>query len=336
MDQSMIGKTRWSRNHWLAILVVAAFVWGLFALSGPGDDYKRCYTWMVVEPWRLPKVAEGPWTLNPPWLAPLMAPFVSIPGRAGYLVFMAATIAMVIYTTYVLGGKPIPILLSAYMAWILWWGQIEGWGLLAVVLGWLAMQRKNWPLMFLALAMASFKPQIGFLPVLALWWWSGPDRWKSMTALFALLGFSLLAWGPWPLWYWQGIFGFVGDRHFMSWNASLGLVALPLLIPAIFLPLNREQRLIALTASVYVISPYMPFYSTILLLSFAVPGWAYLFGFLAYLPLVIGTRLAWNGVVLMPLLVLVWLYWPILRSWLQRRRGAKLSSQENDGNADSA
>lgn len=315
----MIAASSWSRKHWLAIILVVIALWMVYAFVAPGDDYKRCYTWMVMEPERLESVAVRPWTLNPPWLVPFMAPFVSLPGRAGYLVFLLATLAGMVYGVYMLGGKPIPILLSAHMMWVLWWGQIEVWGILAVVIGWLALQKKSWLLMFLALALASFKPQIGFVTVVALWWWSGRDRWKSLAAMLALLALSILIWGPWPVWYWQGIFGFVGDQHHTPWNASLGLWALPLFIPAMLVPLKREQRLMALTATAYIVSPYMPYYSTILLMCFAVPWWAYLFGLLGYLPSLIGTRLAWNGIVLMPILVLAWLYWPVVRAWLQQR-----------------
>lgn len=316
----MIGVKTWSRNYWTSILITGCAVWGLFAWVGPGDDYFRCYTWMVNETWRLPLNAQSPWTLNPTWLAPFMAPFVSLPGRAGYIVFMGVTIALTIYGAFYLGGRPIPILLSAHMMWILWWGQIEAWGILGLVLAWIALERKSWGLMFLALALSAFKPQIGFVPVLALWWWSGRQRWWSLAAMVALFVASLWIWGPWPVWYWQGIFRFVGNQHHGPWNASLGLYALPLFLPAVLLPLDREKRLIALAATTYIVSPYMPYYSTILLLCFAVPGWAYLFGFLGYFPLVLGTRLSWNAIVGMPIGVLLWIYIPILVSWWQARR----------------
>lgn len=202
--------------------------------------------------------------------------------------------------------------------WILWWGQIEAWGVLAFALGWYAMNNKKWPVMFLALVLASFKPQISLIPVLAMWWWSGGDRWKSMTAMAFLFFASLIIWGPWPVWYLQGIFGFVGNQHHGPWNASLGLWAIPLYFPALLLPMNKEQRLIALTATTYICSPYMPYYSSILLLSFAIPGWAYVFAFIGYLPSLVGTRIAWNGIVLMPIMILIWLYAPILRNRLTK------------------
>ena len=326
----MPKKSQWSRNYWLATIGIALAVWVLYSLVGPGDDYMRCYTWMVSEPWRLPQVAEIPWTLNPPWLATFMAPFVSLPGRPGYIAFMGFTIAAVVYACYKLGGKPIPTLLSAHMMWILWWGQIEAWGILAIVLGWFALQKKSWPLMFLALAWAAFKPQISFVPVLAMWWWSGRERWRSLLAFLALFALSLWVWGPWPAWYLQGILGFVGDQHAGPWNASIGLAALPLFIPALWLPLDRWQRVIALTATAHLFSPYMPYYSTIPLFTFAVPWWTYLFGILGYLPSLVGTQVAWNAIALLPLLVLFWIYWPVVRTWYHRIQHHRQAAKESN------
>jgi hypothetical protein len=285
---------RWPKKYFLTI-IIAFLIWVLFSIIGPGDDFYGAYTWMVLEPGRLPQVADYPWTLNPPWIVPFLAPFVTLPGRAGYILFTGVMIAMILHGAYLLGGKLVPILLSAHMLWILWWGQLEGWGVIGLILGIFSLKRRSWLLMFLALAISAFKPQIGFVPALALWWWSGKDRWKSMSAFILLFVLSIIVWGPWPKWYLEGITGFVGNQHHSPWNASIGLVALPLFIPAVLIPMDREKRLIALTATTYIISPYMPYYSTILLLCFGIPWWAYLFGFLGFFPEVLGTRIAWNG-----------------------------------------
>jgi hypothetical protein len=78
---AMIVEAAWSRNFRLVVIATAIAVSMLFAVVGPGEDYFRCYTWMVTEPQRLSKVAEYPWTLNP-YLAQFMAPFVAA-GRPG-------------------------------------------------------------------------------------------------------------------------------------------------------------------------------------------------------------------------------------------------------------
>lgn len=307
----------WSRREWVLTLAVAVGLWVIYAFIGPGIDYYGAYTWMVNNPEMYPLNAQRPWTLNPTWMVPFMAPFITLPGRAGYLAFMAATLAMMIFGAYVFGGRPIPLLLSAQMWWVLWWGQLEGWGVLGLVLCWLAMQQPvSWGWMFLGLTMASFKPQVSFVPALFAWWQSGRRRWASAALLLGVALLSVLIWGPWPLWYWQGLQGFVGDQHAGPWNASLGWVALPLFVPALGLPLRRDQRLLALTATALLVSPYLPYYSTIVLLCFNLPVWLYVFAFTGYLTDLLGTRLAWNALALLPLLTLAWLYFPLAqRAW---------------------
>jgi hypothetical protein len=316
----------WSRRQWLAVVAVAFGLWLLFSFLATGLDYFGCYTWMVTQPEKLQTVVDVSWTQNPPWMVPFMAPFVMTPGRAGYILFLAANLAMVVWGCYVFGGRPILTLLSAQMFWVLWWGQLEGWGVLGATLGWFALQSDSWGWMFLALAIGAFKPQVGFAPVAAAWWWLGRKRWWALIGILALTAASIAIWGPWPVWYVQDILRFVGDKHFVGWNASLGWIALPLYLLALLLPLTREQRLVALTATTLLASPYMPYYSTILLLCFDIPVWAYLFAFIGYLPRELGTGLAWNAIALLPLSVLVWLYWPVLRRWLQRRTGQLLNA----------
>jgi hypothetical protein len=313
----------WSKRLTLAIYAVAFVVWIVYSVIGPGEDFFICYTWMVTLPEKIREVSTFVWTLNPTWLVPFMAPFVSLPGRAGYIVFMAASIAMMVYGARTFGGKAIPVLLSAQLFWVLWWGQIEGWAILALVVGVMALKKHSWPLMFLALVMGSFKPQIGFIPLIALWWWSGRQRWISLAGMILLVALNVVIWGPWPVWYFEGLTSFVGDKHYEVWNASLGLYALPLFIPALLLPLTRYQRLMALTATGLLVIPYMPYYSTIILLVFNIPWWAYIFAFTSYLPNLIGPTLAWKAVALMPLSVLAWLYWPYVRKFITDRKKQK-------------
>lgn len=80
--------------------------------------------------------------------------------------------------------------------------------------------------------------------------------------------------------------------------------------------MERLQRIKALTATTMLVSPYMPYYSTLPLLVFDLPWPAYLFAFSGYLVSLTGTTLAWNSVVLLPILTLVWMYAPYLQKWL--------------------
>ena len=321
--------SRWSRRQWFGVVAVCMAMIIVFGYLSSlpqfdvGADFKRAYTWLVTEPWRLPLNAERPWILTPLWLNFFMAPFVTMPWPWGYITFMTLTAAMLVGGAYWFGGKPIPLLLSAQVLWVFWWGQLEGLAVLGLVLAWVAAHRRSWPLMTLALALASIKPQVGFLPVAVLWWWSGPGKWKAAGVMAAVAAFTLVVWGPWPLWYWQGLGGFVGDGHVKLWGASLGPVAWPLIIFAVLAPLNRTQRLLALAATVQLASPYMPYYSTLLLLCFNVPWWAYLFGALGYLRPVLGATIAWNGITFLPITLLIWLYAPWIRQGWEKLRGRR-------------
>ncbi len=310
---------RRSRRELIIAIIVAIGLWSVYAFIAPGDDYKRAYTDMVIHPEQLSEVPVRPWTLNPLWQNWFMAPFVTMPGRWGYLAFMAFTLGVTIWATYLFGGRPILVVLSSHMAWILWWGQLEGWAALGLVLGYFALQNQSWLMMWVALMMGTFKPQASAIPVAALWWWQSRERWKSVLAMVATFIVTVIVWGPWPLWYWQALSNFVGDKHYSNWNASIGLIALPLFIPALLVPMTRQKRLIALTATACLAITYMPYYSTILLLCMAVPWWAYVFGFTGYLVPLIGP-LGWNIVVLLPTTLLLWIYWPIARDWYRRRK----------------
>lgn len=330
MSSPSLPQANWSGKKPLtvfALSIVLLLLYSYFAFTfpdlpkGPGADFKRAYTSMVTEPERLPDNAIQPWTLNPLWQNFFMAPFVTIPWPWGYVLFLAFTIGMTALGAYWFGGNPMIILLSAQFSWVLWWGQLEGWAILALVLGWIGMERKSWVWMFFALALGSFKPQVGFLPVFALWWWSGNDRWKSAGLLAGVFLLTLVIWGPYPLWYAQGILSAqFAASHAEVVQSSLGLWALPLLLLAFILPFNRYQRILAISAAGQLVSPYMPFYSMVILLCFNLPWWIYAFSFLAYLPSFLGTAIAWNGMVLMPLGILAWLYCPFFRTWIQARR----------------
>ena len=223
--------------------------------------------------------------------------------------FLAFSIFSILLTTRFLKGRPVPLLLSAQLSWILWWGQIDALAILGLGLAWVAYEKKSWMLMTLASFLALLKPQVSLIPVLFLWWWPGKERWKTLLLSTILFGASLLVWGPWPVWMVSKIITFAENRSYEPWNTSLGLVAIPLFIPALFMPLgNRLDRLKAITATAMLASPYMPYYSTLVLLCFPLSWVAYPFVLLGYLPTILGTSIAWRGITFLPILVLLSIY----------------------------
>jgi hypothetical protein len=303
-------KTPLSREWKIAILL-ALGSWLFYAFASPGLDYYGCYTRMVRLPEDLALVATTHvWTLNPAWIIPFLAPFVYLPGKIGLIVFLGFTLIITLIGTAVFKGRPIIALLSNQMWWVLYWGQIEAFGILALVLGWYALKKNSWWMMTLALLMGAFKPQLTLIPILLLWWWSGKARWPSLAVCVLVAVLSVVIWGPWPYWYYQGIIRFVGDNHYAIWNASIGYWALPLFLPALLLPMERLDRIKVIAATTMLCNPYMPYYSTLPLLIFVLPWPAYIFAFTGYLVTLIGPRLSWNSIVMLPILTLVWAYYP--------------------------
>lgn len=288
----------------------ALLIWMTYASVGPGADFFVAFTYLVQAPEKLTEHLGVAWTAHPAWFLGLMAPFVALPGRAGYILFLAATIAMLLTATRILKGNWFLVLFSAQASWVLWWGQAEGWVVLGLALGWHALRQKNWPLLALGIALASVKPHLGAIPALALWWWSEEDRGKIALALLGLFAASLLIWGPWPVWMFQAIQGTFLSKSdtFQPWNISLGLCAAPLLIPAILLPLSREKRLPVLAATGMLMMPYMPYYSSLILLCMPLPTALYPLAFLGYFPSILGTQVAWKGLIALPLGILAWTY----------------------------
>lgn len=318
----------WKRKNWAISIVIAVSIWLIYAFVGPGMDFFGAYRSLVVEN-NLASAESGIYA--PPWLATFMAPFIQMPGRAGYIVFMAVSLAIILFSAYIFQGQPLPLLISAQLSWILWWGQIDAFPILALALGWLSLKKKSWLMMLAALAIASIKPQSCLIPVILMWWWLGHERWKALMGFVLLITASLMIWGPWPIWIIERIFGLASDKAFGSWNASLGLIALPLFIPALLTPLDRKQRLLAITATALLVSPYMPYYSTLILFCFPLPWWMASFAIIGYLPTVIGTHLAWNGITLLPIAVLVTLYKPQMVIIMQRIQPSRLTLNWRQG-----
>lgn len=299
-----------SRSLLLASLALA--LWLVYAELGPGQDFLgyRAFALNLADY----NLSRGMY--SPPWLALLMAPLAVLPGRWGYLLLLGLTLAAGVFAARTLGGKPLVVLLSAQMSWVLWWGQIDALTLVALALAVLGHTRRSWPLLAAGLVLAAIKPHVVAVPVIALWWWTPGSRTKSLAAAAGVTALSLAVWGNWPAVLAERLLPFSLSTTYRPWNATLGPIALPLFVPALLVPLERPQRLLALAATAMLVSPYMPYYSTLLLLVFPLPWPLLALAFLGYLPSLIGTTLAWKGVVLLPLGVLAWVYLRAARaSW---------------------
>ena len=160
----------------------------------------------------------------------------------------------------------------------------------------------------------SLKPQMTLFPAIAIWWWSGRERWYAFAAFLSIVVVSILIWGPWPIWVIEKVFSHMNRGGYDLWNTSIGFYAIPLIVPALYIPLNRRDRLLALTATGILISPYLPYYSTLILLCFPLPWILYIFGFVGYLPNIVTPLGAWKSITLLPVTVLIYTYWPYFQT----------------------
>jgi hypothetical protein len=312
----MLSIFRNLKNNCFLTIIFSLIIWATYASIGPGDEFFNGYRKLVLNPTELIPIFGHPIMYNPPWLAPILAPFITMPGRSGYILFIGGTIGMLLYSVKIFKGNAIIALVSAQLFWILWWGQIEGLVILGIALGWFAYQKQSWQLLTIALLLGTLKPQIGAIPLLAIWWWFGTDRWKSLFVLAFVILATIIIYGPWPLWIFDGVLWITNNSQYGTWNSSIGLFGLPLFIPAVMLRIDKEQRLIALIATSILVSPYLPFYSTIILFVFNLPWWVLFFALLGYFPNVVGTTIAWNGIVLLPISILAWLYFPFFQTFI--------------------
>lgn len=110
---------------------------------------------------------------------------------------------------------------------------------------------------------------------------------------------GLLICGAWPVTILKRSSELVRSGSYLPWNTSIGWLAAPTILLALCLPVDRPSKLAAVSAAGMLPSPYLPYYSTLLLLVFPLPLWLYPLAFLGYLPGLIGTALAWNRIVLL-------------------------------------
>ena len=151
---------------WAIAVIIAISIWLTYAYLAPGLDYFGGYRDLVLGA----DLASSEFLVfAPPWLTIILTPFVHLPDRLGFALYLAFSLAILLFSTHTLKGHPLPLLLSAQLSWILWWGQIDGLAILGLALAWIAYKRNSWILMTFALLLTLIKPQISLVPVLITW-----------------------------------------------------------------------------------------------------------------------------------------------------------------------
>lgn len=228
------------------------------------------------------------------WLVPIFKILAFLPFEISYFIWIVLSIIGVFFAARVFNGNSYLALFSYQMSFLLFWGQISG--IITGFLGlfWWSMHRKKWWLAGIALLIAAAKPQSGGVFALLLWIFADipwKDKFRLLT--IPIIGFvlSLLAYPGWIM----DVLSRSGNAY--AWgNISLyqwiGLSALLLFIPAIIVPMSKQQRFLILVSTCILTIPY--FLQTDLITLFVFPV-GFIPVLLGYLPAIMPFYLGYQG-----------------------------------------
>jgi hypothetical protein len=251
-------QTRRERHALFALLLAW---WIFFIVSPSGFDVHYYY---------MPAV-RGEFDLYYPyWVRWLIAPLGWLSFPLNYWLWMTALFVLIVLAVRLSRANPWQVLLSFPFVWVLWYGQIEGFVAVGLVLLWWGAQNINYLALGLGFLLTSIKPHIAGPAALLVWSWlpSWRARAKSLWLLapLVLLSFAVFGW-DWPLEWLRTV-----NRPLFTdaYNNSglfpwLGLGAMLLWLPTLVLRLERSERLHAVLATTLLTMPYVPPYSQLVL-----------------------------------------------------------------------
>jgi len=196
-----------------------------------------------------------------------------LPWKWDYLMVMLLAVPLLWFAVRRCGGQYWKVFLSFAFIWLIAYGQIDAFISLGLALAWDGLRRENNIEMGAGFSLLAFlKPQVGVLPGLYLWWLS-PNKWKPLVIPGSLMAISVIQWGVnWPFSWLRATFSAAEGLEANWANASLypwvGWWALLGWVPALFLPLDRDERLRAIMAAAALSMPYYPAYEYLLFLVF--------------------------------------------------------------------
>lgn len=244
----------------------------------------------------------------PNWSIVLFIPFAWIPPALAYILWNTANVLGLWFACRVFGGKAAIALLSYQMLFSLWFGQIVGFIVAGMAFYWWMLQRERPLLAGWGAVLALIKPQMG-IPMLLAMGMLGTDKWRdrivSAIVPFTILGLSLLIWQGWP----QELLTRMdsnppqtaGSIALWQW---LGPIVLILWLPVIFLPMPPLRRLIAVSATMALATPYF-IHNGILALFMLPIGVIGLLGNVGYLMVSFGwIAVKWTAIA--PIVAYIW------------------------------
>jgi hypothetical protein len=301
---------RQSRRQRHALFAILLAWWIFFVISPSGFDVHYYY---------LPALRGDFDFYYPYWVRWLLAPLAWLPFPLNYWLWMSTLLAGLVLAARLSENNPWQLFFSFPFVWVLWYGQVEGFVAIGLILLWWGAQKTNLLALGVGLLLASIKPHIA--GPAALFIWLGLPGWRVRTKALWLLAplavLSLIVFGPsWPLEWWRTINQplFTQSYNNSSLFPWIGFAAFLLWLPALVVPLASSERLKAILATTLLTMPYVPPYSQLILYFWAMPWWQWLLGQLGWLRIFTSDDI-FRFNFLFPLVFLLSVYW---HAWRQR------------------
>lgn len=294
----------------MAVAIITSILLGFGMLDATGIGI--AYDWEIFY-----NTTERDYTYGfyyGPWILPLFHLLALLPFTLSYVAWNALNLVMLWFALRIFGGR-VPIALLCYQSvYCLFYGQIVGLVAGALALMWWCLLKKRFVLAGLLFALASAKPQIGFIVGATLILLADISWFSRLKVLFvsSLPVLASAIWYP----------NFIADVYYGTTTAVnsfgsvslwqyIGAWALLLWLPTLLVPMPPGKRLVAVLTTTALSLPY--FQQTDLLLLFALPvGWVGLLGNLGYLMIFFG----WGALpllVIVPLVVYGWVFASLFR-----------------------
>jgi len=250
------------------------------------------------------------------WLLPIFYLFGQFDIYTGYFIWGILNIAGAYYAMRVFGGRPLVVMLSFQLFYVLYFGQITG-----VIAGALALQawalaHDRWDFAGIGMALAISKYQMGIPLSLAIWLLADINWRERLRVLFVpslVIVLSLLIYPGWPIRSLNTILqNPPNDYGSISLWRWIGYSALVLWLPTLILKMDSARRMVLIAATIALTIPYFQQTDLLFLLSMPINGIG-LLGILGYSFFIFGWD-AMKWLFILPLgIYLILVYTPLKR-----------------------
>ena len=257
---------------------------------------------------------------NPPYIQLLFRPLALLPMETGYVILLILYMICFRLIAHLSPVNKWLIFPSFPSLWMLVYGQIDAFVALGVALGWWAIRNDKPYWQGAATLLLCIKPHIGGPLAIVYLVWQKNRRAFLVSGLFLII--TLAVFGLWPI-QWSrrmireaelaiGLSGFASRLN--DWNNIGSYPYGLLLLPLLFLPYSRIQKVPAIISASILAAPFAGAYSMLSTMSMPLPLWIYP---ILSLPLFIQRGydliiIAPLALVLFPAITYLLRYWPRL------------------------